>query len=231
MDRHEGAVPPRAQFVDHAGHDFLPRSARPCDQNGCGSGRDLPNQARHLLHFLSEKDHFDGRKPLADLLGQKRDPLLLFSLPEYAAYHVPQVFGAAQGLRKIIGRTGFHRFHGVPDRAVCCDDDPPAIPICLPGLPHEVDAGHVRHSEIGHDEVEFSSDKPAKGLFAVLRLFDTIPLLREDGAEEGSHQFVVIHDQDGSTHFFRSPRRGGGSRGLRLPRPGSPDRSCPPSLR
>ena len=161
VHRHERLVLARAVGVDGLGDQLLACAGLALNENGRAGGGEVAQPVDDLVHLRAVADH-----PLEAKFFVK----LTFQLP--VGLGQPQALGRlvhhgaklthVERLGEVIGSALLDRLHGRLDIAVAGDDHDLGAGIGLLGLAKNGQAVHVRHAQIGEDDVEIVLVDPGR---------------------------------------------------------------------
>jgi len=196
VDRDQRPGGPRAQVVNEAREQFLPRPALPPNENRRPAGGDPPRKIDEAFH-LGAAEH--------DLIG--RDPLFLQASPHHLVFpqqdaalrdpvDVQQEFVEVDGLRDIVDSACFHGLHRRLDRAVGRHHDDVELRVDLLHFLQDLQAVHARHLVVHQEKVVVGRPDLGEGPLARFGLGNGVAFLAKEITEHLPLDLPVFNDED-----------------------------------
>ena len=196
VDRETGSVGPVGEAVDVTGEDFLTGPALSREQD-CRVGRsDLLGKLEDFVEPLGFSDRPDdaGPVPAADLLLQ-----VLVLDPNRAVIAGPaqnsDQFVVGERLLDVVERALVDCLNRGLQRGLGRHQDHRRHRVLLPDRVQDVDAGHLRHSHVGQDDVVGAAADLVQAGLSTLRGEDLEALFLEQDPQCIEDARLVVDDQ------------------------------------
>ena len=154
----------RAEGVDRVRDQFLSGAGLAHDQHGARCGRDLADHPEYFLYFRAFPDNAAERRehlPLRDGAGFDQ---ILSSLPRLFCHC--SHFVRSERLGEIVKRAELHGFDGGGDGGIAGDHHGDDIRETRAQSFQQLHPAHIRHFQIGEENVERLLFEQGQGLFA-----------------------------------------------------------------
>jgi hypothetical protein len=104
---------------------------------------------------------------------------------------------AGERLGEVVEGPDFHRLHGRVDRPMRRQHDHGEVRLHRLEVRHQLDAIHLRHPNIGQDEIDARLLEPLQSASAVTGRHHVVPVLAQVVFDHPPQALVVIDQEDG----------------------------------
>ncbi len=195
IDGDEGRFGARAIFVDGAGDEFLAGAAFSGDQHAAGLRSDGFDQVEEIAHFGAGADDVIEAGEAAELAAQFAGFLAQSLIFGDALDGGAKLVEQAIALDDVAVGAEIHGVNGGVDRGHAGNQDEDRGGRDFLGIPQKLDAVHIRHADIGDDDVENLRGEAALGGLAVGDNFDFVAFLAEADFQQFADGGFVVNDE------------------------------------
>ncbi len=205
VQRHERPLRSRPALVDRARELTLAGAALAGDEHGGLRAGHLPREPVDLLHRAAraEQPFEAGAVALVDVAAQVLGLEAQLAALDGARDHVGERVEVDR-LREVVLRALADRLHRGRDLAERRHDDHREVAVLIVEALEELDAVHLRHAQVGDDDIRRPLRRAGEGGRAVLRERDVVSLLPQQLLEACPGAGLVVDDEDvGFAHVSR----------------------------
>jgi len=192
---HEGALRPRAAFVNGGGDQLLARPRLARDEHAGSRRGDLRDGLEDRIHGSGTPHDVGEAVFLSEAGAQQACFLAQATVLELARHHQGQL-AHIDGFGEVVSGPGAHGSHGRLDLAEGRHDHHGQIGIQLVQLAQQLDSVHAGHLEIGHHDFGREVGYLAEGLEAVSGRLGRVALVAEELGESRAGIDLVVDDED-----------------------------------
>ena len=181
--------------MNGAGNQFLSRAAFAGDQDAAVLRRDVFDQIEDGAHLGAGADDViktrEAAKFAAEIAGFFLKSQIFGALLDGGAEFVDQ----AVALDDVAVGAEIDGVNRRADGGNACDQNESGCGRDFLAIAQQLDAVHIRHADIGNDDIEDLRSEPTLGRFAAGGHFDLVALLSEADFEQFADRSLVVDDK------------------------------------